>query len=418
MERLQAGWARVDLAPEAPYPLAGIVTGGERLATWVRDPTRATCIALRQAARTIALVGVDILVVDPALHGAVEDAARELGYAGVFLNASHTHSAMGGTIDRPLARLFMGRYQPALRALLLDRIRTVLEAALNDLTPVSEFRTGASQVPGLTMNRRRAGGPTDDRVLAMELRRKDAAPLLIWSASGHPVVVALGEAAAESADYPGRVAADLEDQGFLPLFVLGAVGGLNTIFPEYPVALNDHLDLVARLLGDGLGRALAGATEVPDPDLSWARRDLELQRRRPPAVGRGLRSVTRAGLSSMVGSIFSAAVAPKEATVPLILLGVGPVRLAGIPADFGVGATLYIRSAMARGDLAVVSSHSNGFIGYVHMPEDYTWSPEVNPEMFHYENAMGWYGRETGQRIADAVVDLSGAPESSRVGSQ
>ncbi len=73
---------------------------------------------------------------------------------------------------------------------------------------------------------------------------------------------------------------------------------------------------------------------------------------------------------------------------------------------------------MARGDLAVVSSHSNGFIGYVHMPEDYTWSPEVNPEMFHYENAMGWYGRETGQRIADAVVDLSGAPESSRVGSQ
>ena len=224
MERLEAGWARTELAPETPYPLAGLVTGGERLATWVRDPTRVTCAALRQGARCVALVAMDVLVVDPELHGAVEATARDLGYGGVFLNASHTHSAMGGTIDRPLARLFMGRFQPALRALLLDRIRTVLAAAFRDLAPVSLLRAGTAEVPGLTMNRRIAGGPTDDRVLTLELRRDGASPLLIWSASGHPVVVAMGEAAAESADYPGRIAADLETRGFLPLFVLGAVG--------------------------------------------------------------------------------------------------------------------------------------------------------------------------------------------------
>ncbi len=409
MDRLEAGWARVALAPEPPYPLAGLVTGGERLATWVRDPTRVTCVALRQEARTVALVAMDLLVVDPELHGAVEAAARDLGYAGVFINASHTHSAMGGTIDRPLARLFMGRFQPALRSLLLDRIRSALADARRDLTTVSGLRSGSAQVPGLTMNRRRAGGPTDDRVLTLELQRGDAQPVLIWSASGHPVVVAMGEEAAESADYPGRVSSDLEERGVLPLFVLGAVGGLSTLFPEFPVALDAHLDRVARLMGDGLQRALGAATETADPVLSWARRDLGLRRRRPPTAGAGLRGKARAGISSMVGSLFGAAVAPRHATVPLILLGIGPVRFAGIPADFGVGATLHIREAMVGGDLAVVSSHSNGFVGYVHLPEDYAWSPEVNPEMFHYENAMGWYGRDAGKRIADAVVDLSGA---------
>ncbi|MFH1531169.1 MAG: hypothetical protein ABIK09_10615 [Pseudomonadota bacterium] len=417
MDRLEAGWARADLAPETPYPLAGIVTGGERLATWVRDPTRVTCAALRQGERTVALVAMDILVVDPELHGAVEALAGGLGYGGVFLNASHTHSALGGTIDRPLARLFMGRFRPALRALLLERILEVLEAALRDLSPVSGLRAGTAQVPGLTMNRRQAGGPTDDRVLAMELRREDAAPMLIWSASGHPVVVAMSEEAAESADYPGRISAELEDRGFLPLFVLGAVGGLNTLFPEFSIALDDHMDLVARLLTGGLDRALADAGETADPALSWARRDLGLRRAHPPTAGGSLRSGVRAGLSSMVGSIFGTAVAPRETTVPLILLGLGPVRLAGIPADFGVGGTLHIRGAMAGGDLAVVASHSNGFVGYVHMPDDYTWSSAVNPGLFHYENAMGWYGRDVGQRIADAVVDLSGALGPQQTGS-
>jgi len=165
-------------------------------------------------------------------------------------------------------------------------------------------------------------------------------------------------------------------------------------------------------------RALAGADETPAPALSWARRDLGLRRAHPPTAGGGLRSAVRAGLSSIVGSIFGAAVAPREATVPLILLGLGPVRLAGIPADFGVGATLHIRGAMTGGELAVVSSHSNGFVGYVHLPDDYAWSPAVNAEMFHYENAMGWYGRDAGQKIADAVVNLSGALGSTREGSR
>ena len=408
MDRLQAGWARIDLAPETPYPLAGIVTGGERLATWVRDPSRVTCVALRQGTRTVALIAMDLLVVDPELHGEVEVIAREMGYAGVFLNASHTHSAMGGTIDRPLVHLFMGRFRPDLRALLLDRLRRVLDAALRDLRPVSDLRAGTAQVPGLTMNRRQARGPTDDRVVAMELRRDGAAPLLIWSTSGHPVVVAMNEATAESADYPGRVSAELEERGVLPVFILGAVGGLNTIFPEYSVPLKDHMDLLAHLIGQGLEQALAGALRMSDPALTWGRRDLGLRRRYPPRAYRGLGSLTRAGISSALGAAFGAAVAPRNATVPLIILGVGPVRLAGIPADFGVGATLHIRAAMTGGDLAVVSSHSNGFVGYVHLPEDYAWSKGVNPEMFHYENAMGWYGRSAGKRIADAVVDLSG----------
>jgi len=385
--------------------MAGIVTRRERLATWVRDPTRVTCAAFRQGSRTLALVAMDLLMVDPELHAAVEAAAGDLGYAGVFLSASHTHSAMGGTVDRPLARLFMGRFRAGLRALLLDRIRAVLEAALHDLSTVTLARAGAEDVPGLTMNRRRAGGPTDDRVLALELRREDAAPLLVWSASGHPVIVAFNESTAESADYPGRVSADLEDRGFLPLFVPGAVGGLNTIFPEYPVALDDHLDLVARILGDGLNRCLEHAEEEPEAALTWARRDLGLRRTVPPAAGGGLLSGARAGLSAAAGALFGAAVAPRETTVPIIVLGLGPVLLAGMPADFGVRATIRIRRAI--GDLAVVASHSNGFVGYVHLPEDYTWSPEVVPGLFHYENAMGWYGRDVGRRFADAAAELA-----------
>ncbi|MBM4372695.1 MAG: hypothetical protein FJ098_13625 [Deltaproteobacteria bacterium] len=409
MVTLEAGWACADLSPSLPFPLAGIVTPGGRTAARVLDPTRVTGLALRDRAGLRGLVAMDLLVVDPALHREVEERARNLGYQGVFLQASHTHSGMGGTIDRPLARLFMGRFRPELRALLLERITRVLAEAQGDLAPVREVRAGAAKVPGLTMNRRRTGDPTDDRVLSLELHCEGRDPILLWSMSGHPVAVAFREPLAESADYPGRVNRELTARGLRPLFVLGAVGGLNALFPEFPVALEDHLDLLARLAMDGLDRARAAALPDPSPRLTWARQDVPLRRGGIPRAGGSPAAALHAGIAALLGYLFAAAVAPREVHVPVILLGIGPVGIVGIPADFGVRGVLRIREALGPGDLGVAASHANGFVGYVHLPEDYTWSREVVPAMFHYENAMGWYGRDTGRRLVDAAVELARA---------
>jgi hypothetical protein len=410
MKGLSVGYSRVEMTPPLPFPLAGNVTRRERLASWVKDPVCATCLAFSPGDRPVALLVLDLLIIPQSLRERLATIALEVGYAGLYVMASHSHAAPGGFIEGWGAQWFMGRHRPELVRHLEDRVKAALEGAAGDLSEAETLRFGRATVPGLTMNRRRRNGPTDDRLSVVEVRRRRASPVLLLGVSGHPVIVSEMAPDAASADYPGLVVKGLAAEGFSPVVLPGALGGLNILFPEMRTNVDDHLNLLATLILAGTRRALAGATTAGDLSLSLREEELEFRLAPPPRTGGPLPTALKSWLTSSFGHLYAGRTAPAVTTVPVGLLRLGPVALAGMPADFGVGATLQLRDRLEAAGCAcpIVTSHTNGYLGYLHMHEEHAWHKDAQPEFLHYENAMSWYGDDACERVMEAAVRLYG----------
>jgi hypothetical protein len=90
---------------------------------------------------------------------------------------------------------------------------------------------------------------------------------------------------------------------------------------------------------------------------------------------------------------------------------VGPFAMVGFPADLGVGIDLALKEHARRRGIRfpIAASQCDGYIGYLHRRDDYRVAPpESHRGMALYENAMGFFGRDMGERVLDAaktVVD-------------
>lgn len=412
MAKVMMGYARTILWDSPGVPLAGHVTRRDRLAQRVLDPLHVTAAVLAEGERRIALVAVDLLIAEDGMVAEVSRRLEEQGIGALYFNASHSHSAIGGFVSAPGGHYFMGRYQDSIRSTLIDRIVEAVSQAAQAVVPVVGVRFGQVEVPGLTMNRRVTQGPVDDFVQTLEFRFEDAQPILIVSSSGHPVIVSCTSQDSMSADFPGRVVSKVESLGMRCLFLSGSLGGLNVLFPEMPIGLETHLEFISQRIFQGIKEAqmMQRMLGVPRPSFREVR--LEGLRQAPPTPS-GAPSMGKAfrGLAfSAVGRFYSRSMMPERLSIPVTVLRLGPVALVGMPADFGVQASLSLKEALRRdwNVEAIVTSHTNGFAGYVHLAQEYQWSPESRTDMFTYENAMNWFGADLGDRLNAAAAELVG----------
>lgn len=404
-----AGYARVDITPALPVPLAGHVSLGERLATNVRDPLFATAIVIAAPQPLYALVTVDLLLIDRDLLGDVRAQTQALGLGNIHLMATHTHSSVGGYLKRDVAHLFMGKQRLNVREQLIAGIVDAVRQATTDLRPVEAMEWGASEVVGLTMNRRVKEGTRDDTVRFVQLRRTNASPILLLSNAGHPVVVSCKEPHTLSADYPGHLISRLQSQGLLPIFLTGAVAGSNILFPEMECSVNDHLNLLARLILGGLDAAKAAAHSLPgdalDADFGWA--SLDVVRQAPPRLRLFQREGLHSTLMSSVGRLFSRSLGQDHGTVQLPVSRLGPIVIVGMPADFSVYSSLDLLDRIKNmGYFGIVTSQTNDYIGYMHPSTEYKHRSDHKKEFYHYENAMTWYGTDMADRLVAAAADV------------
>ena len=412
MALLYIGYGRKDFTLSLPFPMAGITTFKQRLAGWQRDPLGATAVVFRRGGRKLALIGMDLLIINEELNRKIADGAAALGISGVFINASHTHSSLGGYVERPWASYFMGGFQESYRQLIVDAALAAMEEALGKMSRVESLVRGAATVPGLTMNRRVTAGATDDRVAAVLARRKKGRPVLIYSAAGHPVSAAFIQPDAASADVPGAATAGLADKGYAPLFLSGPLGGLNLLFPESTTKLETHLALVGGLIRRGVEDALAAAVPVAEPALDFEVKSLDFELAFPPLVRPDLKVAALTLISSGVGHLYSRLLAYSGMSAPVTVLRLGDVTFVGMPADFGVVAALDLRDRLTdQGNhFSIVTSHTNGYAGYTHLPHEYEWTPDAEREVFLYENAMSWFGPEVAARLNEAALELCRKP--------
>lgn len=197
----------------------------------LRHPVFARALILDNGALRVGIVSCDLLIIDLRLRDAVFDRARERGLAldDLLLQATHTHTSVGGFVEHWLAEFYMlGRFRPELRDHLVERIVQSLLLAQADLRP-ARLGAGRTFVQGLSHNRR-FGSTVDEEVGLIRIDGEDGrtrAALLHFAA--HPVLEPNDRTI--SPDYPGHLAAMLDARFGFGLFLQGALGDLNAKAP-------------------------------------------------------------------------------------------------------------------------------------------------------------------------------------------
>ncbi|GHV85075.1 hypothetical protein AGMMS50230_06830 [Spirochaetia bacterium] len=247
---MKMGFARKDISPTQllkaghtgkssgsdVVPLAGYLL--DRRCQGIHDRLYARALVFKGNAGLTAILQLDLLNLD---HITLEKIHKGLAALGLekkqlLVCAAHTHSGFGGIFDtsrginQELLPL-LGAFDPHLLDLVVTQSLTcIAEAAASCEETMVRINRGT--IDSLGANRHDPDLPADKDFFAMELYRIDRKKVLLYNLSCHPTVMN-GENLLLSADFPGAVAARLEDvpEGYdMVVFINGAAGDMSTRF--------------------------------------------------------------------------------------------------------------------------------------------------------------------------------------------
>ncbi len=224
---LQAGVVQIDITPPMGVEMSGYGPYEKRIATEVLDPLYAHALWLEAGEERLLILTLDLISIGRVLRDAVaHQISRQCGLPpeNILIAASHTHSG-------PATQLMIGwgeRDQAYLRRLEGLLVEAAV-AAQGSLTPA---RLGAcrQRIQGIGVNREQpALGPLDTAAQLMRIDTADGTPLAVVYNIGAHGVARYPYTRRISADWPGLVAAGIQDA--LPpavaLFLQGCLGNIN-----------------------------------------------------------------------------------------------------------------------------------------------------------------------------------------------
>jgi hypothetical protein len=221
---LQAGAATVDITPPLGHPMWGYGDRRDKPCEGVLDPLKARALVLAVGDERLALVSLDLGRAPPrasteAIRAQVK---KEAGVSQIFLAGSHTHHGPVIEVDDWPTR--ESSYVHALEG----KLAGVIAEAAHNLRPA---RLGVgSHEEALNRNRhsKRPGAPVDRELCVLRIEGVDGKP--IATAVNFAAHATMTERSVRkfSADWPGAMAALVEQETGAPcLFLQGAAGDLS-----------------------------------------------------------------------------------------------------------------------------------------------------------------------------------------------
>lgn len=284
---LKAGVARTRLTPFWGVELTGWGYYIKRKWQRVHDDLQATALVVDDGERRIALVAVDLMVIDDQFAERTRERIRlETGLPpdAILLNCSHSHNApaAGGLLG-------VGECDPFYEDWASRQVATAVILACKNLQP-ARIATSRDQISGLTFNRTRPKGLVDSNFTVLRVDAIDHGPIaVVVNFGAHPTVTTQWRPFDVSRDLPGEVC-DLIEQAIpdvTALYVQGACGDVNFL-PEY-VSQERHHEPARKLAEVALqcvataqpsrSAVVACAVEVATlPTRRWQREEIEHDR--------------------------------------------------------------------------------------------------------------------------------------------
>ncbi|HPV04259.1 MAG TPA: neutral/alkaline non-lysosomal ceramidase N-terminal domain-containing protein [Myxococcota bacterium] len=400
----EAGWARVDMTPAEPVPLAGYTHLSDRMSKGVHDPVFVRAVVMKQeGGPAVALVMYDLVIVSEDLYQGLRARLSDTGLT-VMCAATHTHSSFGGFWNAMLGRAFLGRFRPGVLESLIEMGEKAVRDALAGIGPAI-VKTGTKKIPGLNGNRRDHHGPLDEELHVVTLEKQDSRALL-FSYPGHPVISAERDHNVVSADFPGLAISKIEGQFDFAMYMPGALGGVDVRFPREPVPIDDNLEMMAAPIAHTAMQVARDGNAFADERLVLAHSIRELHFDRPRI--RWSYDDDRKPFDFLLDALANGLARPVPRVARIEGFRIADVAVVGFPCDLGIGLSLRVKQIGRELGLkgVVTMSESGGCVGYVHLPEDYSTTPADEGDaiqMGRYENAMNFFGHQTGTRFLEAA---------------
>jgi len=284
---------------------------------------------------------------------------------------------------------------------LLARVRSLVaasqDAAVTSMEPAS-LRIGSVAVPELVANLRDPD-IVDDELSVIRASRHDGSVIATFcDYPCHPEVVA-SDSTDVTADFAGHLCRAIESAvGGTAIFAAGALGGM--LSPSTEVRTHAEAQRYGAVLAEAAEAALAGAAEVPDPQVSFARSEIVFELQNPiyelgiamemvpPAERRGENVVTEVSV-----------------------VKVGPATLACVPGEMFPKLGLRLKEIMraAGAQVPVVVGLADDELGYILPEEDFVFPEDYLDPGKQYEESFS-AGPRLGPLVVEAVERLVKAP--------
>ena len=281
---LQIGYARVDITPEVPVPLAGLGNTLKRISENTLDSLQSTCLACTGAdGETVLLFTSDLIRAVPKyLDRARVAICEKYGIAPekIMFSNTHTHSATD---------YLQGEHEGIIKSaeMLIERVIQAAGQALADRAPAT-ISAGSSYPKTLNFVRHYIRDPEtkalighpyepDNQLQIIKITRQGAKDILIMNWQGHPCFTSGYDKHDISADYIHTFREMLEKEtGMVFAFFLGASGDVNTRSRIKDEVIAPDRDTYAKLMHSYIEEALNNQKPLEGDKVKILNRELTL----------------------------------------------------------------------------------------------------------------------------------------------
>ncbi|GLU54198.1 hypothetical protein Dfri01_36590 [Dyadobacter frigoris] len=386
-QTLSAGWAKVNITPAMPGPMAGYGKRRGKHYEAVHDSVYVRTIIVENGVTKAAIITADMLIVPPNITARVKELLPATGFTfdQIYFGAIHSHNSLGGWYNTITGKLFAGPYDAAV----VETVAQAIIKSINDAKKNIQSATiGFGEVKDtLDIKNRLVGeeGIVDPWVRNLEISGANGQKAMISSYAAHSTI--LNASTMElSRDWAGALVDDLESrEANFAVYMAGAVGSMAPIEKG-----KDDFDEVKNQAGnvEKSIQTILGKFEKQPAILRSVTVPLPLRDPRPKIMPNlALRSWVFRWAFGDVPSYIKA-------------LRIGNILMVGVPCDFS-GELMPELTAYAanKGLHLMVTSFNGGYVGYI-----------TNDKYFDrdlYETkTMSWFGPYNGAYFQEAIKDL------------
>ncbi len=384
---LSAGWAKVNITPATPGPMAGYGKRRGKHYEAVHDSVYVRTVIVENGTTKAAIITADMLIVPPNITARVKELLPATGFTfdQIYFGAIHSHNSLGGWYNTITGKLFAGPYDAAVMETVSQAIIKSINDAKKNIQPAT---IGFGEVKDtVDIKNRLVGeeGIVDPWVRNLEITGANGQKAMISSYAAHSTI--LNASTMElSRDWAGALVDDLEsNEANFAVYMAGAVGSMAPIekgkddFDEVKNQAGNVEKSIQTILGKferqpGFLRSVTVALPLRDP--------------RPKIMPNlALRSWVFRWAFGDVPSYIKA-------------LRIGNILMVGVPCDFSGELMPELTAYAAKKGLhLMVTSFNGGYVGYI-----------TNDKYFDrdlYETkTMSWFGPYNGAYFQEAIKDL------------
>ncbi|WP_247236894.1 neutral/alkaline non-lysosomal ceramidase N-terminal domain-containing protein [Telluribacter sp. SYSU D00476] len=385
---LQVGWAKVNITPDRPTPMAGYGNRRGKSYESVHDSVYVRAMVLDNGSTRAAMVATDLLIVPPTVVERLKAklAATDISFEQVYLGATHSHNSIGGWGDTITGELFAGEYNPQVVERIAQAIFQAILQARDAMKPAQ--MTYLETVDTLNIRNRLVGkeGGVDPEVRSIQFTTQEGQKAILTSYGAHSTLLGSGVMAL-SRDYPGVLVDSLErGTANFAMYMAGAVGSMGPV----ERGKDDFEEMVNQAAGVRAAIASPEAVKEPQSSAIIQTLTLPLPLREP--------SPRLTNIFVLRPWVFKWAFGDYPVFVKA--LRIGNVLMVGMPCDFS-GELVAELDAYARqkGLNLMVTSFNGGYIGYI------THDKYFNRDTYETVT-MSWYGPYNGAYLQEVTRDI------------